>query len=85
MTIPQSALLEQLITKKLCEVFNRTVEVGSETDLRDEGLDSLKMIALIVSIEVEFDIQIDDDDLLIDNFSSIKKIAILLSGKYGEQ
>lgn len=43
------------------------------------------MIALIVSIEVEFDIQIDDDDLLIDNFSSIKKIAILLSGKYGEQ
>lgn len=83
--IQRVASLEHIITKKLSEVFNRSVEVGTETHLRDEGLDSLKTIELIVNLEIEFDIQIDDEDLLVDNFSSISKIASLLSEKYGVQ
>ncbi|MBJ6360577.1 acyl carrier protein [Paenibacillus sp. MAHUQ-46] len=83
MTIPQFSTLEQVISKKLSEVFNREVNFDYETDLRNEGLDSIKTIELIVNLEVEFNIQIDDQDLLIENFSRVTKIKKLLSEKYG--
>lgn len=79
----QYSLLEQTIVEKLSEVLNKTVEVSHEADLREEGLDSIKTIALIVNLEVAFNVQIDDEDLLVENFSSIRKIASLLSEKYG--
>ncbi|MFC3788058.1 acyl carrier protein [Paenibacillus sp. GCM10012307] len=75
--------MEQVISKKLSEVFNREVNFDYETDLRNEGLDSIKTIELIVNLEVEFNIQIDDQDLLIENFSRVTKIKKLLSEKYG--
>ncbi|SDT35599.1 D-alanine--poly(phosphoribitol) ligase subunit 2 [Paenibacillaceae bacterium GAS479] len=85
MTVPQVSTLEQVITKKLSEVFNRAADLDFETDLRNEGLDSIKTIEFIVNLEVEFDIQIDDQDLLVENFSTINKVTKLLSEKYGVQ
>lgn len=85
MTVPQVSMLEQVITKKLSEMLNREVSIDYETDLRKEGLDSIKTIELIVNIEVEFDIQIDDQDLLVENFSTVSKITRLLSEKYNVQ
>jgi acyl carrier protein len=83
--ILQDSSLEQAINKKLNEVLNRESNLEYTTDLRNEGLDSIKMIELIVSLEVEFDIEIEDQDLLIENFSTIEKIASLFSEKYVAQ
>ncbi|WP_281884480.1 acyl carrier protein [Paenibacillus sp. YYML68] len=83
MTIPQVSMLEQVVTKKLSEVLNRELHLDQGADLRSEGLDSIKMIEFIVNLEVEFDIQIDDQDLLVENFSTVHKITTLLSQKYG--
>lgn len=85
MTVSQSSSLKQLIAEKLSEILEREVYLDYETDLRTEGLDSLNTIKLIVNLEVEFEIQIDDQDLLVENFSTINKIFILLSEKYGIQ
>lgn len=45
---------------------------------KDLGLDSIMMIELIVEIEEEFDIEIDDEDLVFeefDHFSSLVEIV----------
>lgn len=81
--VPQLSTLEQVITKKISEVLNRAADIDFETDLRNGGLDSIKTIEFIVNLEVEFDIQIDDQDLLVENFSTINKVTKLLSEKYG--
>ncbi|MNB80292.1 acyl carrier protein [compost metagenome] len=83
MTISHIQYLKKIINQKLNGILSKEVEPGA--NLSHEGLDSIKTIELIVNLEVEFDIQIDDQDLLIENFSSVDKIAALLSGKYGVQ
>ncbi|PYE47271.1 acyl carrier protein [Paenibacillus barcinonensis] len=45
------------------------------------GLDSMKTINLVVELEEEFDIVIDDNDLLFENFSTISRIVDLISQK----
>ena len=57
-------------------------EIGNDTDLRNYGLNSITSIELIVKLEDEFNIAISDDDLIIDNVSTIDKIVQLLK-KYG--
>ncbi|WP_165861402.1 acyl carrier protein [Paenibacillus paeoniae] len=85
MTVPQVSALEQVVAKKLSEVLNRATDLNFEIDLRNEGLDSIKTIEFIVNLEVEFDIEIDDQDLLVENFSTINKVTKLLSENYGVQ
>lgn len=53
-------------------------EIASDTDLVLIGLDSLKVIELIVGLETYYNIIISDDDLYFDNFSCINRIAELL-------
>ncbi|OMD17358.1 hypothetical protein BJP50_16210 [Paenibacillus odorifer] len=77
--------MENSIIKKLNELLNREIQDTVDADLRNQGLDSIKTIELIVNLEVEFDIEFDDKDLVIDNFLSISKICSLLTGKYGVQ
>ena len=50
-----------------------------DADLIELGLDSLKAIELVVHIEDNFGIMISDDDLLVDNLSSIEKIESLIA------
>ena len=47
----------------------------------DYGLDSLGILRLVTIIEDKFNIEIDDDDLNIDNMSSISSI-IKMVNKY---
>lgn len=58
-----------------------SLEVPSvETDLFKTGMiDSLGFVELLSQIEQEFDVQISLDDLEIDNFRSIAKIAEFIS------
>ncbi|MNG08024.1 acyl carrier protein [compost metagenome] len=85
MKLDQTYALEQLILKEVRDLLGDKANLEADTDLRTEGLDSMVMIKLIVNLEVNFDIQIDDQDLLVENFSTIGKIVALLSHKYGVQ
>ncbi|WP_164779491.1 acyl carrier protein [Paenibacillus kobensis] len=85
MKLDQASSLEQLIAQELRDLLGDKANLDPDTDLRSEGLDSIVTIKLIVNLEVNFDIQIDDQDLLVDTFSTIRKISALLSHKYGVQ
>ncbi|MFB5678574.1 acyl carrier protein [Paenibacillus terreus] len=53
----------------------------ADRDLRSLGLNSLSAVELIVELENELNIIIDDDDLLLDNLSTLNEIEQLL-GRY---
>lgn len=53
-------------------------EIKDDENLIDLGLDSIKTIEIVVELEDGFDIEIDEDDLMLDNFSTISKIIELV-------
>jgi phosphopantetheine attachment domain protein len=48
----------------------------------DLGYDSIQFIELIVKIETEFGIEIDENILFMENFSTIAKIACIINEGY---
>jgi acyl carrier protein len=59
-------------------------EILPNQDLFIIGLDSMKAINLVVRLEEQFVIIFDDDELLIQNFSTIEKINYLVQKKLGK-
>jgi acyl carrier protein len=47
-------------------------------DLRNYGLNSMNSIELIVKMEDLYGFAMEDDDLLLDNISTINNIAVIL-------
>lgn len=47
----------------------------ADIDLRTYGLDSLKTMRLLVEIENVFNIEFDDDDLNMEEFSTLERIV----------
>ena len=76
-------IIKNIVTEIL-KLYNDDVNISLEDDLTSFGLDSLNAIEIVVNLESEFDIQIDDDDLLIDNLSSIHKIMGLIDKNLGD-
>ena len=72
--------MEKIIKEIVRETLKLNVnkEINDNDDLINLGLDSLKAIEIVVSIEEKFQIEIDDEDLLVDNFASIKCIENLI-------
>jgi acyl carrier protein len=57
-------------------------ELLSDTDLLDEGvLDSLFLMQLIAFIEVEFNITLDPDDVIPENFESVDRIGAIVQSR----
>ncbi|WP_270166507.1 acyl carrier protein [Paenibacillus sp. SYP-B4298] len=52
-------------------------EFGPEDDLRELGLHSIAAITLVVEIEKQYEIEYNDDELLLGNFATI---AIIVAG-----
>ena len=75
--------LDGRITTLFLERLNREV-TSIQTDLLETGiLDSLAFVELIYHVEQEFGVQVSVDDLEIDNFRSIAKIAEFISQRLG--
>ena len=79
---------EQKIIDCIANVLNISQEdvdaLGEEELLSEHGMDSIAFIQMIVLLEEALEIEILDSDLLIENFSSKKKIFETLQ-KYLEQ
>lgn len=78
---------EQSIKKILSQVGEINKDeietLTGDSDLRNIGIDSLTSIELVVKLEESFDISIGDDDLSVDNVSTINAIIELIK-KYAE-
>jgi acyl carrier protein len=72
----------QLVRRVLTERSINTA-VSVETDLRDAGLTSLDMVALVLSVEAEFDLTIPEAHITPANFRSISSINSLVTSLRG--
>lgn len=70
--------LRLLISEQL---FPLDDSVSSTSDLHSEGLDSLALMQLILLLEREYAVSISPEDLNRENFSTLEKLAELVSSK----
>lgn len=61
----------------------RIQTISEDSSLIELGLDSLNAIEIIVNLESEFDIEVDDEDLMIDSLYTIELLCNLIK-KYTE-
>ena len=74
--------MEQLL-KVLSEVCPN-IDCTKETALVDDGLiDSFEMVALVSELMEAFDVELDVDDLLPENFNSAEAMWKLIRSKKG--
>ena|SRR5690554_4960201 len=69
------------IKEKLAFIVESDEDIDENIDLFKVGLDSIKTIRLVVELETIFDITIEDDDLVIENFSTLSKIVEMVNSK----
>ncbi|MEV5027390.1 acyl carrier protein [Paenibacillus sp. LPE1-1-1.1] len=75
--------VSDFVKAKIGELLEIKDAVGMDLDLRLLGMDSLKTITLIVTIENEFDLTFDDEELMLDNLETIDKIVRKIQHKRG--
>ena len=73
-----TASLRQLIDDQL---FPLDPAVTDDSDLYEEGLDSMALMQLILLLEQEFGIVLDPADLNRDNFASLNKLSHFIESK----
>lgn len=77
------------IKAKILEILSNLFQnTGIDTDvleyvdlIDDLGMDSVNFISLIVELEAEFDIQIPDDMLLLENFKCVDDIVSVIENE----
>lgn len=70
--------LKQIINK-ISDNYVNVDEISNQTNLfEDVGLDSLKIMELVVEIEIQFGIEIDEDDLNMDKISNYYNLKMLV-------
>lgn len=71
------------IAKKISEIGESAlgVDISGKEDLKEQGVDSLGLVALIVAIEDAFSIAFADEDLQPDNLDTLEALTEL-TGKY---
>ena len=67
-------------------LFGEAEQLLLDTDFFDKGIiDSTGVIELVSFIEEKFDISVDDDELIPENLSSLKKIDVFLQKKLSQK
>lgn len=69
----EQALFE-IVQQAVIHVLNRKVELDENTNLSNEGLDSITTVRLLVELEKKLNIQFQEEHLSLDNFESIRSI-----------
>jgi acyl carrier protein len=77
------------LTNRICGMFSEALNLEAppaDTDLFDTGiLDSLAFVELLLRLEREFGLTISVDDLEVENFRSIGRIAEFVKGRAAVQ
>ncbi|OPX45877.1 acyl carrier protein [Ruminiclostridium hungatei] len=63
-----------ILSKALDVDINVLSQIGDDEDIGPYGLDSIKGIQAMILLEGEFDIELVDEDLLLENVNTINKI-----------
>ena len=72
----------RLITKKITEILNLKNSIDLNASLKNVyGIDSLQIVQLVIDLEEEFSIELDDEDLLFENYENINTIAKMIESK----
>jgi acyl carrier protein len=78
-----SAVKEFIIENFL---FGEEEQLNLDTDFFDKGIiDSTGVIELVSFLEESFNISVDDEELIPENFSSLQKIDVFLSKKLSQK
>lgn len=72
--------------KKILKIELTDQQITSSTNFIDDyDFDSITAIQLVVSCENEFNISIEDDDLLIEKICSFPKLKTIITGQLTQQ
>lgn len=80
------------IQEKILEIINDTIENPVSENQVDEdlsllGMDSLKFISIVVTLEENFDMEVPDEYLLMTELNTVRKLVKVVSealGLWGE-
>lgn len=70
------------IVREILKLEESTSIITEDMDLIELGLNSLNAIEMVVYLEEAFDIEINDEDLMLEYLSSLEKICQLIK-RYG--
>lgn len=71
--------MKEKIFKIIKDLSNTDIELSEETLLSDIGINSLKLVTLIVTLEEELNVQFDDSDLSTQQIKTIGNIIVMIS------
>ncbi|CAM4432571.1 acyl carrier protein [Paenibacillus tarimensis] len=69
------AAITNTITEMIKQGVIHQTAFGEDEDLRELGFHSIAIITLMVNIESRYEIEYDDDELLLSNFSTVTGIV----------
>lgn len=73
--------LQEVIKSKLREILQYEGTIDEKANLVDIGFNSMIAIRFVVELETLFGITIEDEELLLDNFSSLERVYELVKQK----
>ena len=80
-----SEKIHERIHELVIKCINSEAEkINYDEDLREHGMDSVNCIAIIVEIEDLYNFEFADEDLVIENFMTINKLADYVTLRIGE-
>lgn len=74
-------IVKDYVSRELADESKQTTLKEEENLLANGIIDSLGILKLVSFIEQEFDIQVPDEDVTVQNFRSLKDIANYLETK----
>lgn len=78
----EGAVITERLRRFLVQQFPMTKNVGDDEPLLKNGLiDSLGILEVMTFVEKEFGIVVSDEDLLPENFGSIRSLTNFVHGK----
>jgi acyl carrier protein len=73
------SVIRTSVTRIVKSNVQSETEINDTDTLKDLGMDSFKCMKIILDLEQEFNIEIDDEDLLIENYENIISIINLVN------
>ena len=73
--------VRELIKSTLLLESEEVAKIGNEDDLELIGLNSVIILQFIVKMEQEFDIEIDEEEIIPENFGTVNKVVQYLEKK----